>query len=713
MDIDDFDDLDKPSKAPSRPSKFEPKSSKFKPQPRGKTQSKSEAQESVLAAKPEPQNDPASRKIEDAKPVIDAKPKTEPLVLNNDDVGTMEVDAKTEVEAVSKLDDPMDEDKQEEDKQEVEEEKEEEEEDMIVREIDVYFNPSVDPDSELYVMQYPLRPCWRPYELDERCEEVRVKPETKEVQIDLSIDDSTNWDHTQASKLNMKKQTLTSSFMPSSNSGYAVGVLIGNKLHLNPVHAVVQLRPSLEHVDSVDSKRKNNATNSTAAAVKLEDTNEGKPGSSKKQVKRTELENDQISEADEGWVKLKYHGSKSELSAAYLKKMVAQDSTKIEFEMKPYDYLSSLCPVPSNENTKSKGPSKRFLLSLSLEERVKKLLVEGPPVQRFSVLKHFAPDDTTEDLLTVLQKHGRLVQGFWAPISPLIFPDEKTQITKRIARDFVLLSFSRNPIIKSTQLNFPIKLKEDMRNLLNIFAVERPSFKDWKFKEPTDFAFIKLHPEVVREQEKVWKRIEENLKPFIEKAMKNTKFSAPQSHAPVKQSNSEKLPPKPTSGSRVLKRTTISVETREALLKALPKVLQNHKVCSFELICQGLRDLAISQSAIPKVDASIFVAAASGADAPREELEEIISQVATNIHGFYVLKSSPEHPQYDAARKVVIDLILARGHDAKLKRAEVIEAGRFALKRDLTPNEYTKVMTDICESKGSAWVLKRGDGKPS
>lgn len=43
------------------------------------------------------------------------------------------------------------------------------------------------------------------------------------------------------------------------------------------------------------------------------------------------------------------------------------------------------------------------------------------------------------------------------------------------------------------------------------------------------------------------------------------------------------------------------------------------------------------------------VAAAFGVDAP-EELQEIINQVATNIHGLYVLKSSPEHPEYDPLR---------------------------------------------------------------
>lgn len=59
--------------------------------------------------------------------------------------------------------------------------------------------------------------------------------------------------------------------------------------------------------------------------------------------------------------------------------------------------------------------------------------------------------------------------------------------------------------------------------------------------------------------------------------------------------------------------------------------------------------MALSQSTLPKADARRVVDAASGVDAP-EELKEFINQVATEINGRYVLKSSPEHPEYDPLR---------------------------------------------------------------
>lgn len=60
--------------------------------------------------------------------------------------------------------------------------------------------------------------------------------------------------------------------------------------------------------------------------------------------------------------------------------------------------------------------------------------------------------------------------------------------------------------------------------------------------------------------------------------------------------------------------------------------------------------MAISESTRPKGIARDAKAAESALDAPQEELVELISQVAINIHGVYVSKSSIDYPQYDPLR---------------------------------------------------------------
>lgn len=688
MDLDDFDDLDKatPSQVPSRVSRFLPKSSKLVPKPEPPPE------------KAEPQQ-PKKPKTEDnfqQTTSVNLTPKTEPSVSN----GVVKLESKPvpEPETEPRKEEPVD--------LNMDELHLQDDEDMIVREIDVFFTPSIDADSKLYVMQYPLRPLWRPYELDERCEEVRVKPSTSEVEMDLSIDvDSNNWDSEKASRLSMPKQTLSTTWMPPQATGYAVGVLIGNKLHLNPIHAVVQLRTSMGFLKSGGSKWKNNVA--SEIPVKLEDSNQDKSvGSSKKQNKRMgSIE--QRSNEEECWVPLKYHGSKSDFSARYLQRMLVEENSPIHFTMNPYDYVSSLCPGAGSNNTKSKGPSRRFLLSMPLEERFKKLLCEGEPVQRFSTLMHFAPNDTVEDVIGVLHKNGLLVQGLWAPRSPLLFNNDKM---KCLARDYVLLSFSKNSVVKFQHLSVSPKLRDHIKCFLNIFAVERPDFKDWKFRQQTDLSFIKEHPNIVIKQEQVWAAAEKQITDVINKlgksgsTLRNDAGKSAMVNKHLKAINSSNGPSGALTGNK-----NLSNESREALPKALQKLFQIHKVCSLPLIKQGLRDLAVSQSTLPKADARMTVLAAEIVDSSfvdTQEFAEVISQVATNIHGFYVSKSS-EDPQHGPLRKVVTDLLLAGGPDAKLKKADVVEAARHVLKREISNAEYSKVMSDICESKGSAWILKK------
>ncbi|OMO56869.1 DNA-directed RNA polymerase III subunit Rpc5 [Corchorus capsularis] len=700
MDLDDLDELDGPRQGNTRTTKFAPKSTKFAPSRKPKSEPKAETKVETKVEKEQ----------EDIKPVI-AELKTEQSVLNGaakmeidaeakEDAAKMEIvaeakedAAKMEIVAEAKEDVIMND-------QTGEEEEQQElavaaaEEDMVVREIDVFFTPSVDANTQLYVLQYPMRPCWRPYDLDERCEEVRVKPATGEVEVDMSVDvDSNNFDKECASKLKMNKQTLSTSWLPSRATGIAVGVLMGDKLHLNPINAVVQLRPSMEHLKPSVSKRKNTVEADAEVTVKVEErTDEKEVGSSTKQC----------------WVPLKYHSSKSDFSAQYVQRMMAEESSPIQFAMNPYDYVDSLCPG-ANNNNKAQGPSKRFLLSMPLEERLKKLLLEGPPFQRFNALKHFAPDSSTEAIFEVLQKHAQLVQGLWVPKSQLLFPGDPV---KALARDYVLILFSKNPIITLAHLNgLSTRHRDEVKGILKILAIERPSFKDWKLKENADESFQKLYPDIVQKQEEIWAAGEENVINHIFRAAKGGPSRTKPSIVikPEKVVNPDKGERKVAPGAQAGR--TMTNEIQEAMLKTLKKVFQTHKVCSLQLIRKGLRDLAVSLSTHPKADARKEVKAAEGANAPEHELREVVSQVAVEVHGgLFILRSSPDHPEHDPLREVVINLLRAK---EKLKKADVFAAAQLSLKREINNNEYNKVMSDFCEYKGNWWVLKSGDGKPS
>nr|XP_011458286.1 PREDICTED: uncharacterized protein LOC101304068 [Fragaria vesca subsp. vesca] len=241
----DLDDLDGPSK-PARVSRFMPRSKNAPPKP-----------------KPEP-NVP---KFELEPPQL-LKPK--PEALDGDDSnGTVKMET---TEQLKEDDDPMD---------------EEDAEDTVVREIDVFFSPNVDSNTQLYILQYPLRPRWRRYELENRCEEIRVKPDTAQV------------------------ETLATEWDSCSSTGYVVGVLMGNKLHLNHVHAVVQLQPSLDHLNPGGSKRKGKATGDADVPIKRENFTEEKSlAPSKKHNKHVKSP----TEEEEGFTEPTFGGAHPEVA---------------------------------------------------------------------------------------------------------------------------------------------------------------------------------------------------------------------------------------------------------------------------------------------------------------------------------------------------------------------------------------------------------------
>ncbi|KAK1433274.1 hypothetical protein QVD17_10184 [Tagetes erecta] len=673
MDL-DLVNLDGPAKAPAkRPGKFAPKNSKLKPVAKPKIEPDTSVPSSVSIPVTVPKVE-----IDDSPspPVVSVSAKCE-IEQPSDTVHTTH-DAnggvRNDTGAMN---------------MEIDNDRNEDEEDKVVREIDVFFTSSTDANSQLYVLQYPLRPCWRPYELDHTCEEVRVKPESAEVEIKMSVEaGSENFDIDVDDDRAMAKQVLSTAWRPLVANSYAVGFLIGNELHINPVHAAVQLRPSMQHLKHDNQSMQSN-TPADDEIIKIDKSTK----QAKKQGKAPgalAVVAQQNTDTKEQWIPLKYHGVKSPLSHRYMENMVAQQDSQLQFSMSQSDYIDSLCPATSGK-PRPQGSSRSSLLKLPLEERFKIYLLEGPRAHRFDALKHIAPDSSDEDIFKVLNEHAHLIQGLWVAKSKLKCRTSEGRDV--LLRNYAMLQFSKNPIFHEVQLPKQTVLSEPMKVILDEFAAKRDSFRDWKFRERSDDSFIKRYPSIVKGQKEIWDHIEPGILDCL--FPKNTKF------------NSDRRP-SASSRTNVVPKTTIVPpskpmmvdETREALPKALQKVFQAYKVCSMNQIRQRLRDMAVSENTQRKGTREAKAAAAA-ADAPQEELQKSLTQIAANIHGSFVLRSSPDHPQYDELRNVVINLLLAEGPEGKLKKASIFAAAKVQLKRDITTNEYQKVLNELHKSRVS------------
>ncbi|KAL8160397.1 hypothetical protein V2J09_001934 [Rumex salicifolius] len=675
--------------------------------------------------------------------------------------------------------------------------------DFVVREINVYFKPSSTDDGsklcnlrvsnsrkpsscsvalQLFVLQYPLRPSWRPYELGKECK-IRVMPTSADVEIDLPVDmDSENFDREASNAERFDKLTLSSKWRPGQRSAYAIGVFTGSELHLNPVFTVRQLRPSMENLNPSAPKKKS----VSEVAIKASSSKAESSRNSNKVMDQKE---------NELCIPLEFHDSSSHLSARYRAKMFAANKSLLQFPIKPLDYLDSLCPQAAIDKTKPVGQSKRMsiltdvlmkfkeiyiaynviltvggevahedllegasdkktkslteldyneilpyptlsqdnytelplmlqipchqlihhqvlgqllsLLLLPLDQRLKSLFTEGASIHKFSAIKHYALDHTEEDILRVVEQFALLVQGNWVAKTAIRHP--KADGSKSFLRDYALCRFSQGTTIKYSHMEWIKNIKKVWKDAFSDVAFERPKCEDWKFKEPTDILFIKQHPEIVEKYEKKWKAMEEQLQETVGRKKNPTKPNASGKINPALASNQGTVN-SPSAAS--IGRRTMPNEAREALPIALRKLFQAHKVCSFQTICQGLRSMALNISAHPKGDASVLKAAAFGLTAPQEELLEVISEVVVNIHGAYVMKLSLEHPELNPLRNVVIGLFIGKGPNAKVKKSEIIEAAKMQLQKEPSNDEFRKVVSEFCESSGSAWVLKSGDGKP-
>jgi len=120
--------------------------------------------------------------------------------------------------------------------------------DEIVREIDVYINRL--PDAELYLLQYPLRPVYRPYGDQGQLATVDIKKTQRRLRLSYLMNtESDNYDKDNPIHAVARHHLVSKPGSSSTDSSYAIGILRGGSLTVSPLSAVCQFRPSFAHVD--------------------------------------------------------------------------------------------------------------------------------------------------------------------------------------------------------------------------------------------------------------------------------------------------------------------------------------------------------------------------------------------------------------------------------------------------------------------------------
>ena len=537
-----------------------------------------------------------------------------------------------------------------------------------------------------------MRPPDRPYDV-ENVESVRYKSEAAKLEMTLPLDDRIQNrnalapEHTQISSLRL---TSASARAESHGDGVLVGMIRDGAFYLTPVSSVYQLRPSLHHLDAADSANKP----AQEPSREEREMQEEHMLPLQVQVRRRETARQteirvqshaylRQREQDEMWVDLApFMPDDDEARAA--KDLVA--TPRAEPCGRPVttrEYLDAMCPVsvskriaPEDEDANTLGDgsglSKTELASLPLERRIRALFSKGQKsIMKFSRVCQFVTEDIDpERLISMIQDNAHLVQGNWIAKSTLRCGGN---VTWENMRDAALFQFARSRTIRPELVSNCLKrnsskpdptLAKMRREVLAEFSSPRgygSASDGFEFNEITDEEFLEEFPEVASREMESWLA----LAPSLDVTLIGTELVTPS------------VPPHVS-------------QVRLTTVRSLVRAKFEKKT---HLSLEDIRQFLLTQ-------ASDIAACAYFR---QSELLGMFDGELACIEGVCVLVSVGD-PTIDTLRRKILGLLYKQ--NGVVKRADIMEALGAGAPSQHT---YTKVLSDLCTSKGSVWTIKSAE----
>lgn len=426
------------------------------------------------------------------------------------------------------------------------------EEDEVVQELDVYISKAL--ADRLYLCQYPLRPAHMTYD-DAHCLEARVKPKQQKVELEFSLNTyGPNYDKSkgEAIAINvdksaesrdpffrsamMDKQVLTSTRAVASGDNYAIGLLRPGELHLTPLHAIVQMKPSFSYMDRTDTEK--DKVSGDAFADGEEEEEEPKAVT----VRFASTETDRMKKArersynflqqqmaNEPWTKVSFHAFGSEMSSVERTMLLCpqMDQDMSDLPGTPEDYFKSL--VIENESNCGSGKptsasnqaacsqSVHALQKLPLPDQIKAIMTSAKVIDTAKLMSLMPKGVDETSVVRSLQQVAVLVQGCWVVKSEVLYPKDSFSPSTGVpaetlcrARDYVMWLYTQSRHVVQRKLTDTIKLPpEEVKMVLSSMA--KLTAGGWEFLLPFDKSFMTRHPDVVQRQQMLWDAKQQSL----------------------------------------------------------------------------------------------------------------------------------------------------------------------------------------------------------
>ncbi|KAH0485340.1 MAG: uncharacterized protein KVP18_003901 [Porospora cf. gigantea A] len=349
--------------------------------------------------------------------------------------------------------------------------------DPVVKEIDVYLNRVE--NGSMYLLQFPLRPIYRPYGDQGQLSEIAYRPNQKQLRMKYNLhmdtaafDSSRRLDFDEApTHILASQEAVSGGFNPVTGQGgflgpafesqasYALGVMRDGKLYLTPTDHIQQFRPVLEEPQKVEKDKKKQEQQKEEAETAevsrrdrlnqwvLKQQQDGEPWKRLdahyemdtpeahevlemftsfpiEEVEYPELSSD--NDQPDAIMDMLTDHKESDDRGPYIKivrKPGCPEVPPIDFASDPTAYLSVLCESTTAQAQVSSGPLSFFsLMKLSLDDQIRTIL-SIRQVESFGGLKALLTTSVEDSkLVDAISRQADMMFGNFVLHSSLAFP---------------------------------------------------------------------------------------------------------------------------------------------------------------------------------------------------------------------------------------------------------------------------------------------------
>ncbi|KAI8804771.1 Sin-like protein conserved region-domain-containing protein [Cladochytrium replicatum] len=643
---------------------------------------------------------------------------------------------------------------------------EDEEEDEIVAELDVYFANTL--SDRLYLFQYPMRnlsfsttSATAPTSL--RPTEGRFKPLSKQFELTVAFPTvhsayynqergefygsegavETVYDvkkkDSEKKKQYLETQTLSSSVLPTE-AKYMVGVIRDGELHLTPISAPIQFRPSFRYIDKITEKEK-------AAAKRIakeEDVEDGvdtgedtgrvvqvSVSKEKADARKAAAQREARAMDDEQWQPLTLQHEDHMQSESLRDQLFATNKEPLLSETTKGGYLDSIDGKPptailDERVVIGRGIPLNDMKMLPFKKQVMALLLNAVTVTYTQVLENLGANRTEKEIIDALEEYGMLVNGVWIGKSELYYMGRP-----RDARDVLLEMFAKKKSV--TRIEFVEGTKLPMQMATNMISeiAQWEKGTGWTVKCASEDHFVDSFPDIAkRQKERVTANAQSALTRMQPPAVtpgKPVKAEKGGAAAPIKapagkvklesskattavsssftlagsSSTDEPEVGGSTSGGRSVSAAErglsgmyiIQGETKEEQLTALVRdVFSTHGIVSRTYVQSVIKSRQIDTSKGNLLTVGVT----------EDQVDAVLAKECLRLRSDYVLKKVRNIP-VDEFRPAIIELFTQL---TIVKRSDVNKAVMTKLKKDIPAGVYTKIMKEFANNKGQSWTLK-------